>query len=216
VKCVGNHTQWSTFKVLLREEAAKHRTRIGAMSVTVIVLSLGLFGIVVSVAYWFAREEQKAIKRTPPPRKWTKTNAANDARPRPASPTFLPLRAAQRAQFYLCWGSPLVFRFNFTLSATIGFVTVSMLTTCASPSRVVWEYYDQCARENPSFLAIAECGRQKRLAECVPNNTCSPEGNMFMEYIDTLVLSVKKKQPTEAEAMRRYTEYKNGGTPSHP
>jgi hypothetical protein len=59
-------------------------------------------------------------------------------------------------------------------------------------------------------------GRQKRLAECLPNNTCSPEGNMFMEHIDTLVLSVKKKELTEAEAMRRYTEYKNGGTPSHP
>ena len=54
------------------------------------------------------------------------------------------------------------------------------------------------------------------MAECVPNNTCSAEGNMFMEYIDTLVLSVKKKELTEAEAMRRYAEYKNGGTPSHP
>src|SRR6516164_6739146 len=59
-----------------------------------------------------------------------------------------------------------------------------MLSTCASPSRVVWEYYDQCARKNPSFLAMAECGRQKRLAECVPNNSCSPEGNLFMEYAD--------------------------------
>jgi hypothetical protein len=39
---------------------------------------------------------------------------------------------------------------------------------------------------------------------------------MFMEYIDTLVLSVKKKELTEAEAMRRYKEYKGGGTPSHP
>jgi hypothetical protein len=102
-----------------------------------------------------------------------------------------------------------VVRLNFILSGAIGFMTASMLTTCASPSRVVWEYYDQCARENPSFLAMAE-------AECAPNNTCSPEGNMFMQYIDTLVLSVKKKELTEAEAMRRYTEYKNGGTPSHP
>jgi hypothetical protein len=109
-----------------------------------------------------------------------------------------------------------VIRLNLALSATAGFVAVSMLTTCASPSRVVWEYYDQCARENPSFLAMAECGRQKRLAECVPNNTCSPEGNMFMQYIDALVLSVKKKELTEAEAMRRYTEYKAGGTSSHP
>jgi hypothetical protein len=39
---------------------------------------------------------------------------------------------------------------------------------------------------------------------------------MFMQYIDALVLSVKKKELTEAEAMRRYTEYKSGGTPSHP
>ncbi len=107
-------------------------------------------------------------------------------------------------------------RFNFILSPVIGFVTALMLTTCAPPSRVVWEYYDQCARESPSFLAMAESGRQKRLAACVSNNTCWPEGNIFMEYIDTLVLSVKKKELTEAEAMRRYTEYKNGGTPSHP
>jgi hypothetical protein len=113
-------------------------------------------------------------------------------------------------------GMGLLVRFNFILSAAIGFVTALMLTTCASPSRVVWEYYDQCARENPSFLAMAECGKQKRLAECVPSNACSPEGNMFMDYIDALVLSVKKKELTEAEAMRRYAEYKNGGTPSHP
>jgi hypothetical protein len=92
----------------------------------------------------------------------------------------------------------LVVRLNFILSAATGLVTSLILTTCASPSRV------------------AECGRQKRLAECVPNNTCSPEGNMFMQYIDTLVLSVKKKELTEAEAMRRYTEYKSGGTPLHP
>lgn len=109
----------------------------------------------------------------------------------------------------------MVVRFNFVLSA-IGFVTALMLASCASPSRVVWEYYDQCGRENPSFLAMTECGRKKRLAECVPNNTCSSEGTMFMQYMDTLVLSVKKKELTEAEAMRRYTEYKSGGTPSHP
>src|SRR3974390_2683870 len=111
------------------------------------------------------------------------------------------------------WLTPRNPHFNRgAIRAAIGFVSALMLATCASPSRVVWEYYDQCARENPTFLAMAECGRQKRLAECVPNNTCSPEGNMFMEYVDTLVLSVKMKELTEAQAMRRYTEYKNGGT----
>jgi uncharacterized protein YneF (UPF0154 family) len=36
------------------------------MSVMVIALGLGLFGIIVGVAYWFAREEQKTIKKIPP------------------------------------------------------------------------------------------------------------------------------------------------------
>jgi hypothetical protein len=36
------------------------------MSVMVIILSLGLFGTIVGVAYWFACEEQKTIKRIPP------------------------------------------------------------------------------------------------------------------------------------------------------
>ena len=31
----------------------------------VIVLSLCLFGIIVGVTYWFARQEQKTIKRIP-------------------------------------------------------------------------------------------------------------------------------------------------------
>lgn len=58
---------------------------------------------------------------------------------------------------------------------------------------------------------MAECGRQKRLAECTSSNSCSPEGTIFMEYVDTLALSVKNKKMTEAEAMRRYAEYKSGG-----
>jgi hypothetical protein len=41
-----------------------------------------------------------------------------------------------------------VVRFNFISLTLIGFVTALMLTTCASPSRVVWEYYDQCARDS--------------------------------------------------------------------
>jgi len=32
----------------------------------VIVLTLGLFGIIMGLAYWFAREEQKTIKKIPP------------------------------------------------------------------------------------------------------------------------------------------------------
>jgi hypothetical protein len=112
-------------------------------------------------------------------------------------------------------GARLVVRFNFILSAAVALVAALMLSSWAH-SLVVWEYYDRCALENPSFLAMAECGRQKRLADCVPSNACSPEGTMFMQYVDSLAFSVKKKELTEAEAMRRYTEYKSGGTPLHP
>jgi hypothetical protein len=105
-----------------------------------------------------------------------------------------------------------VARLDFTLLAAIGFVATVMQTGCVhSSAPPVWGYYDQCTAENPSFVAMAECGRQKRLAECVPNNTCSPEGTTFMEYVDSLAISVKNKKLTEAEAMRRYAEYKSGG-----
>lgn len=101
---------------------------------------------------------------------------------------------------------------NFILLAAVGFGAAFMQGGCVySASRPVWNYYDQCAAENPSFLAMAECGRQTRLAECTSSNSCSPEGTTFMEYVDSLALSVKNKKMTEAEAMRRYAEYKSGG-----
>jgi hypothetical protein len=100
---------------------------------------------------------------------------------------------------------------NFILLASFSFIAASIQAGCVLPAPPVWGYYDQCAAENPSFLAMADCGRQKRLAECVPNNNYSPEGTTFMEYVDSLGLSVKNKKMTEAEAMRRYAEYKSGG-----
>ncbi len=103
-------------------------------------------------------------------------------------------------------------RLNLILLAVFGFGAAFMQGSCVySASRPVWNYYDECAAENPSFLAMAECGRQKRLAECTSSNSCSPEGTTFMEYVDSLALSVKNKKMTEAEAMRRYAEYKSGG-----
>jgi hypothetical protein len=105
-----------------------------------------------------------------------------------------------------------VVRFNFILPVIAAAAAASTLTACAHSPPPVWTYYDQCAADNPSFLAMAECGKQKRLTECTPSNTCTPEGTTFMEYVDSLALSVKNKKMTEAEAMRHYTEYKSGGT----
>lgn len=102
--------------------------------------------------------------------------------------------------------------FNFLSLAGAAFIATLVQAGCVhSSAPPVWDYYDQCAAANPSFLAMAECGRQKRLAECVPTNSCSPEGTAFMEYVDSLAVSVKSKKLNEAEALRRYAEYKSGG-----
>jgi hypothetical protein len=72
----------------------------------------------------------------------------------------------------------------------------------------VWAYYDKCSAQTQSFIVMAECGKEARNAECIPKNTCSSESTTFVQFSDALVLSVKNKGMTEAEAMRRYAEYK--------
>jgi hypothetical protein len=87
-----------------------------------------------------------------------------------------------------------------------------LLAGCVSqPSTApVWSYYDNCAAKNPSFVAMVECGRKERLAQCEPKNECTPEGTLFMEYADSLALAVKNKQKSEAEAARLLAQYKTG------
>jgi hypothetical protein len=57
---------------------------------------------------------------------------------------------------------------------------------------------------------MVKCGREKRLAQCEPSNACTAEGNLFMEYADSLALAVKNKQKSETEAARLLAEYKTG------
>lgn len=101
----------------------------------------------------------------------------------------------------------------FRLKLLLFFVTVFalplVLAGCLSlggPS--VWNYYDKCSAQNSSFIAMAECGKQARNAGCMPTNDCSSMGTAYVQFTDSLVLSVKNKEMTEAEAMRRYAEYK--------
>jgi hypothetical protein len=123
-----------------------------------------------------------------------------------------PFRCGKLAANVACRSAGQFVRLDLLLLAGAAFVAALVQAGCVhSSAPPVWDYYDQCAAANPSFLVMAECGRQKRLAECVSTNSCSPEGTTFMEYVDSLALSVKSKKLTEAEAMRRYAEYKSGG-----
>jgi hypothetical protein len=94
------------------------------------------------------------------------------------------------------------------LTAILPVLLLSCVSQPITPS--VWSYYDDCAAQNPSFVAMVKCGRERRLAECEPKNQCSAEGNLFMDYADSLALSVKNKKRSETEASRLLAEYKTG------
>ena len=53
-----------------------------------------------------------------------------------------------------------------------------------------WEHYDDCAKQNLSFPAMAACGKQKRTAFCEANHSCAPEGDAVVDYADHLAQSM--------------------------
>ena len=71
------------------------------------------------------------------------------------------------------------------------------------------EHYEKCAANNTSFIQMVECGKRSRTEHCSKDNTCSGEGNMNVAYADSLVLSVKNHEMTEAEAWRKWIAYRN-------
>jgi hypothetical protein len=92
------------------------------------------------------------------------------------------------------------------LATTSGMLSALFLGGCASVNVTsVWEHYDACLAPNTPFAAVVECGKQKRAAHCQAVGGCSSTGNAFVEYADSLAMSVQKKQITEAEAQRRFT-----------
>jgi len=98
-------------------------------------------------------------------------------------------------------------RFNILLLSAALIAAALVLANCATSSPA-WVYYDRCSAQTSSFVAMAECGKEARNAECAAHNACSTVGTTFVQYTDAFVLSVKNKEMTEAEAMRRYAEYK--------
>jgi hypothetical protein len=92
------------------------------------------------------------------------------------------------------------------LVTTCAMLSALFLGSCAGPTTAVsaWEHFDSCSGETP-FAAVVECGKRKRTAYCQTVGGCSPTGNAFVEYADSLVVSVERRKMTEAEALRRFT-----------
>ena len=98
---------------------------------------------------------------------------------------------------------------RWILLALTLFAAALALNNCAATTPPVWAFYDECSAQTSSFVAMAECGHQRRLAECTAKNACSPEGTAFMQFTDALVLQVRRGKITEAEGLRRFAEYKS-------
>lgn len=75
------------------------------------------------------------------------------------------------------------------------------------PSLSAWEHYDACSATNSSFAAMVDCGKAKRMAACASD--CSSSGNAFVQYADSLKISVQRKELSEPEATRKLLEYRN-------
>ena len=67
-------------------------------------------------------------------------------------------------------------------------VLALILNACAA-NKSVFNFYDECSGYT-SFVAMAECGKQRRMAYCIEHNNCGTSGTAFMQYTESLVLSV--------------------------
>jgi hypothetical protein len=80
-------------------------------------------------------------------------------------------------------------------------------TGCAA-QKTAFQHYDECALEHASFAAMAGCGKQRRNAYCQEHKNCSADGNSYVAYADSLVVSVNRGEMTEAEASRKWIEFR--------
>jgi hypothetical protein len=104
-----------------------------------------------------------------------------------------------------------VMRIGFLALTTLIPAGVALLPGCATTQKPAWEHYDDCSSQNPSFVAMAACGKQRRAAYCEANRSdCNPVGDAVVAYADSLAQAVSRHEITEAEARRRWLAYRNG------
>jgi hypothetical protein len=98
-----------------------------------------------------------------------------------------------------------------TLIALLGVPALSGCATSASKlAKSSITHYDDCAKQTTSFVAMAACGKQRREADCGSANACTNTGNAVVQYADALAKSVSNREMSEAEAQRRFAEFKMG------
>src|SRR5450756_2127496 len=90
-----------------------------------------------------------------------------------------------------------------------GLAILLLLISCGPSNKLAWEHYDECSAQNLGFVAMVECGKQKRTAWCDAQRACGAEGNAVVAYADSLASSVERREMTEPEAQRRWIEFRS-------
>ena len=83
------------------------------------------------------------------------------------------------------------------------------LSSCAS-NKAAYEHYDACSKTNLSFREMVSCGKTRRTEYCTKADNCGADGDAIVQYADTLVQAVDRKEMTESDAKLRWLEYRNG------
>lgn len=98
------------------------------------------------------------------------------------------------------------------LAAIAMLMSAVLLGGCVNRPPPVWTYYDSCIAQTSSFVAMVECGKEKRTATCQKPEAarfCGPEGTAFVQYADALAQSVRNHEISDAAALHRFAEYKS-------
>lgn len=93
-----------------------------------------------------------------------------------------------------------------TLSLLVVLVVAPATAGCGLKNAV--DVYDECEATTSSFAAMIDCGKRKRAEKCRAAFNCTTEGDRVVAYGDALAQSVKDGSLTEAEARRRWIEFK--------
>ena len=82
------------------------------------------------------------------------------------------------------------------------------LASCGTPGKMAWQHYDECQSTTTSFIAMAECGKQRRLAYCADAPNCGEFGASLTQYADSLAQAVRSGEMSDAQARQRFILFK--------
>lgn len=94
----------------------------------------------------------------------------------------------------------------------LSIICLLFLGNCAAQEaapKLAWQHYDECADTTSSFVAMVDCGKQKRAAYCQTiGDRCGGNGASVVAYADSLATSLMRREILEPEARRKWIEFR--------